>query len=75
MTGIADSALQETHLSQFSIDERLSWIDHRQTKLEEDRAYSLRGIFDVSMLLIYGGVLETKAARYQVATSMKTNLH
>jgi hypothetical protein len=54
ITGIADSALQGAHLSQFSVDERLSWIDHRQTKLEEDKAYSLLGIFDVSMPLIYG---------------------
>src|SRR5436190_18803003 len=54
ITGIADSALQGASLSQFSVDERLSWIQRRQTKLEEDKAYSLLGIFDVSMPLIYG---------------------
>jgi hypothetical protein len=54
ITGIADSALQGAYLSQFSVDERLTWIDRRQTKLEEDKAYSLLGIFDVSMPLIYG---------------------
>ena len=54
ITGIADSALQGAPLSQFSVDERLSWIERRQTKLEEDKAYSLLGIFDVSMPLIYG---------------------
>ncbi|KAH8592591.1 WD40-repeat-containing domain protein [Bisporella sp. PMI_857] len=54
ITGIANSALQGAHLSHFSVDERLSWIDRRQTKLEEDKAYSLLGIFDVSMPLIYG---------------------
>jgi hypothetical protein len=53
ITGIADSALQGAPLSQFSVDERLSWIERRQTKLEEDKAYSLLGIFDVSMPLIY----------------------
>ena len=54
ITGIADSALQGAPLSQFSVEERFSWIEHRQTKLEGDKAYSLLGIFDVSMPLIYG---------------------
>jgi hypothetical protein len=54
ITGIAHSALQGAQLSQFSVDERLSWIARRQTKLEEDKAYSLLGIFDISMSLIYG---------------------
>jgi NACHT domain/Heterokaryon incompatibility protein (HET) len=54
ITDIADSALQGAPLSQFSVDERLSWIEHRWTKLEEDKAYSLLGIFDIYMPLIYG---------------------
>ncbi|KIM99418.1 hypothetical protein OIDMADRAFT_56552 [Oidiodendron maius Zn] len=54
ITGIANLALQGANLSQFSVEERLSWIDRRQTKLEEDKAYSLLGIFDISMPLIYG---------------------
>ncbi|KAF2263136.1 HET-domain-containing protein [Lojkania enalia] len=54
ITGIPDSALQGAPLSQFSVDEKLSWIEHRQTKLEEDKAYSLLGIFDVHIPLIYG---------------------
>ena len=54
ITGIAYSALQGATLSRFSVDERFAWIEHRQTKLEEDKAYSLLGIFDVSMPLIYG---------------------
>jgi hypothetical protein len=54
ITGIANSALQGAHLSQFSVNERLSWTDRRQAKLEEDEVYSLLGIFDVSMPLIYG---------------------
>jgi hypothetical protein len=32
----------------------LSWIENRQTKLEEDKAYSLLGIFDVYIPPIYG---------------------
>lgn len=54
ITGVTFSAIQGTPLSQFGIDERLSWIENRQTKLEEDMAYSLLGVFDVHIPLIYG---------------------
>jgi hypothetical protein len=54
ITGIAIAALQGTLLSEFSVNERMSWAETRQTKREEDRAYSLLGIFDISMPLIYG---------------------
>jgi hypothetical protein len=53
-TGIAVSALQGTPLSQFGVDERLPWAENRQTTCEEDEAYSLLGIFNVYMPLIYG---------------------
>jgi hypothetical protein len=53
ITGIPDSALQGAPLSQFSVNERLSWIEHRQTKLEEDMAYSMLGIFNVYISPIY----------------------
>lgn len=52
ITGLPTTALQGGHLSQFSVNERMSWIEHRQTKLEEDRAYSLLGIFDVIYLFV-----------------------
>jgi hypothetical protein len=54
ITGIAVSALQGAPLSQFRVDERLSWAENRQTTRKEDKAYSLLGIFDVYMPLIYG---------------------
>jgi hypothetical protein len=54
ITGIAVEALRGTPLSVFSVDERMSWAQTRQTKREEDQAYSLFGIFDVHMPLIYG---------------------
>ncbi|KAH6694365.1 hypothetical protein BKA61DRAFT_564174 [Leptodontidium sp. MPI-SDFR-AT-0119] len=54
ITGIPKSALQGASLSQFSDKERFSWIQPRQTKVEEDKAYSLLGIFDVQMPLRYG---------------------
>ena len=54
ITGITIQALQENSLSQFSVDERLSWAQNRQTTRKEDQAYALLGIFDVYMPLIYG---------------------
>jgi hypothetical protein len=54
ITGIAVSALQGAPLSQFRVDERLSWAENRKTTREEDMAYSLLGIFNVYMPLIYG---------------------
>jgi hypothetical protein len=54
ITGINTQALLGTPLSQFSVAERFSWAKGRRTKREEDRAYSLLGIFDVSMSPIYG---------------------
>jgi hypothetical protein len=53
-TGISVQVLQGHPLSDFSITERMSWAAHRQTKREEDAAYSLLGIFDVQMPLLYG---------------------
>jgi hypothetical protein len=54
ITGIPESALQGDLLSQFSVNERISWIVPRQTKLGEDKAYSLLGIFDVYIPPLYG---------------------
>jgi hypothetical protein len=53
ITNIPGLALQGAPLSQFSVNERLSWIEHRHTKLEEDKAYSLLGIFNVYISPIY----------------------
>ncbi|KAH9205195.1 NACHT domain-containing protein, partial [Leptodontidium sp. 2 PMI_412] len=54
ITGISISALQGARLSQFDDKDRFSWVEHRQTKVEEDKAYSLLGIFDVQMPVRYG---------------------
>ncbi|KAF2851935.1 HET-domain-containing protein [Plenodomus tracheiphilus IPT5] len=54
-TGIPSGVLQgTTPLSQISVRDRLSWVKSRATKRPEDRAYSLLGIFDVHMPLLYG---------------------
>ncbi|KAI1118298.1 hypothetical protein F5Y14DRAFT_438694 [Nemania sp. NC0429] len=54
ISGISVQALQGTPLSNFSVSERMSWAGKRVAKREEDEAYSLLGIFDVHMPLIYG---------------------
>jgi hypothetical protein len=54
VTRIPIQALQGASLSSFSVDERLSWTETRQTTREEDSAYSLLGIFNVYMPPIYG---------------------
>jgi hypothetical protein len=54
ITGIAVQALQGTPLSEFSINERKLWAKFRETKREEGKAYSLLGIFNVYMPLMYG---------------------
>ncbi|KAL4079042.1 heterokaryon incompatibility protein-domain-containing protein [Scleroderma citrinum] len=55
ITGIhKDALLYPERLYLFSIATRMSWAARRQTTKEEDRAYSLMGIFDVHMPIIYG---------------------
>jgi len=54
ITGIAEAALTGEPLDNFSLQERFNWADKRQTKREEDWAYSLLGIFGVFIHPIYG---------------------
>ncbi|KAH7012086.1 kinesin light chain [Microdochium trichocladiopsis] len=54
VTGIPAEALRGTPLSEFTTSEREAWVRNRETKYEEDMAYSLLGIFGVHMPLIYG---------------------
>ncbi|KAF7512688.1 hypothetical protein GJ744_000255 [Endocarpon pusillum] len=54
ITGIPEEALRGDALSNFSIKERRSWAERRNTTIEEDGAYCLIGIYGVSMVLNYG---------------------
>jgi hypothetical protein len=54
ITGIDVDALRGIPLSQFSIDRRMAWAAKRNTKRAEDAAYSLLGLFDIHIPLIYG---------------------
>lgn len=73
ITGIPVNAFRGSPLSDFSITERLSWQAGRETKREEDKAYSLLGIFDVSMPLIYGegGKMAFKRLREEIDNASK----
>jgi hypothetical protein len=53
-TGIPVEALHGYDPTTFSVDERVSWAAKRETKHEEDMAYSLLGIFGIFLPLIYG---------------------
>lgn len=66
VTGIPVRAFQGSPLSDWSITERLSWQKSRETTREEDQAYSLLGIFDVSMPVLYGEGREKAFQRLRV---------
>jgi hypothetical protein len=44
VTGLAVRALQGSALFEFSVAERMSWAENRETKREEDKAYSPLGL-------------------------------
>lgn len=54
ITGIDETYLNGANLQSASVAQRMSWAARRQTSRTEDVAYSLLGIFDVSIPLIYG---------------------
>lgn len=55
ITGISPIVLSHAApLSSIPVAMRMSWAAHRQTTKAEDIAYSLLGIFDVNMPLLYG---------------------
>ncbi|KIY00532.1 uncharacterized protein Z520_03195 [Fonsecaea multimorphosa CBS 102226] len=55
ITGIdRDVLIGQRRHSSCSIAQRMSWASKRSTERIEDRAYSLLGIFDVSMPMLYG---------------------
>ncbi|MCJ1390640.1 hypothetical protein MMC18_003501 [Xylographa bjoerkii] len=54
-TGISLSILEgKSRLQDISVAEKMSWASRRITKRVEDRAYSLLGLFDVNMPMLYG---------------------
>jgi hypothetical protein len=74
ITGIPISALRGSALSQFATDQKFNWAKNRQTTREEDQAYSLFGIFGVSMPVMYGEGREDadRRLRKEIDGSMKS---
>lgn len=65
VTGVPYSALQGTSLYLFSVNERLSWRKDRKTKLGEDGAYSMLGLFGIYIEPLYGEGSEVAFRRLQ----------
>jgi hypothetical protein len=63
ITGIPVKALQGSPLSKFSVTERLLWAEKRETTREEDKAYSLLGIFNIQIPVLYGEGRENASKR------------
>jgi hypothetical protein len=72
ITGIPDKALRGVPLSDFSVTERMSWAERRETTRKEDQAYSLLGIFDVYMPLIYSEGKEHAFKRLREVINMNS---
>ncbi|KAF8851241.1 HET-domain-containing protein [Acephala macrosclerotiorum] len=65
ITGIPVNALRGSPLSDFSVTERMSWAANRVTTRNEDKVYSLFGIFGVFLPIIYGEGQENAFRRLQ----------
>jgi hypothetical protein len=65
ITHIPVTALRGDSLDEFSVRERMAWMAGRQTKEEEDMAYSLIGLLSVSMAFRYGEGKERALNRLQ----------
>jgi hypothetical protein len=79
VTGIPVKALRGHILSDFSVHERMVWAEKRNTTRQEDKAYSLLGIFNVHMPLIYGegreGAFRRLREEIEKASKGKLRLH
>jgi hypothetical protein len=71
ITGIPSEALLGKQVSEFSVAERFSWAEDRQTTRDEDGAYCLFGIFDIHLPLIYGEGRENARDRLRSAVILK----
>ncbi|KAH8711841.1 heterokaryon incompatibility protein-domain-containing protein [Phaeosphaeriaceae sp. PMI808] len=65
ITSIPLAALQDCRLNQFTTSERMRWAVNRRTTEEEDIAYCLFGVLDVSMPTSYGEGQESALRRLQ----------
>jgi hypothetical protein len=64
-TGIPVQVLRGDSLEGFSVIERLSWAKDRRTRYEEDKVYSLQGIFNICISVRYGEGYDRALRRLQ----------
>jgi hypothetical protein len=65
ITGIHAEALRNQPVESFSIAQKMSWASRRTTTRPEDIAYSLLGLFNVSMPVLYGEGAKKASVRLQ----------
>lgn len=74
ITGIGQEfLLSKARLQEVSIATRMSWAAQRETTRPEDRAYSLMGIFEINMPILYGEGLKGAFERLQVEIVKKSS--
>jgi tetratricopeptide (TPR) repeat protein len=54
ITRVPVLALRSNHFHSFPVEERFRWVEGRNTKRKEDKAYCMLGIFDVTLIANYG---------------------
>ena len=67
-----DVLSQSESIDGYTTAERLSWAAHRQVTQEEDEAYSLLGLFQIHMPMLYGEGRSRAFARLQEAIYLST---
>jgi hypothetical protein len=70
-----DVLLQAESVEVISVAERMSWAAHRRVTRAEDEAYSLLGLFQVNMPMLYGEGQERAFIRLQEAIYNSTLDH
>ncbi|KAI1313123.1 hypothetical protein F5Y03DRAFT_381307 [Xylaria venustula] len=74
ITRIHIETLQNCPLVDFSVSVKFSWMEHRETTLEEDKAYAMLGIFSVRVPLMYGEGYGNASRRRRWEVSQATKL-
>ncbi|KAH3993983.1 hypothetical protein HBI10_192570 [Parastagonospora nodorum] len=65
VTKVPPYVLRNAPLDEFSVNERMSWAECRETKYGEDKAYTLLGLFGISMLPNYSEGVDRAFTRFQ----------
>ncbi|KAI0874466.1 kinesin light chain [Hypoxylon argillaceum] len=77
ITGIPARALRGKPLFHFTTSERMAWAEGRKTTVPEDKVYSMLGIFETQMPVIYGEGEERalKRLREEIVKDQKGSRH